>query len=182
MNNLSIRDFYKIYANGDSINIDDLVKMTEEGLLQINDKQVLYSLDEIAKIMNKSKRSITYWIETGKLNVVDSKDNRLVTADELDRLIKSTPIQKSSRCIYVKANNIDEVNKFVKEVSEKLDINKYRSRIFIDISGEDGLEELFNYMIEKGYIEVYSNIDILGLNSHFETIVNVTNSRIITVD
>lgn len=182
MNNLSIRDFYKIYANGDSISIDDLVKMTEEGLLHINDKQTLYSLDEVAKIMNKSKRSITYWIETGKLNVIDIKDNRLVTAEELDRLIKSTPVQKSSRCIYMKANNIDEVNKFVKEVSEKLDINKYRSRIFIDISGEDGLEELFKYMIEKGYIEVYSNIDILSLNSHFETIVNVTNSKIITVN
>ena len=183
MNNLTIKDFYKIYADGnDSISTDKLVQMTEQGLLFINDKQMIYSLDEISKIMNKSKRSITYWIETGKLNVIDVKDNRLVTADELERLIKSTPVQKSNKCIYVKADNIEGVNKFVKEVSDKLDINKYRSRIFIDISGDEGLDGLFAYMLEKGNIEVYSNIDILKLNKYFKNIVNVTNSAIITVE
>ena len=184
MNNLSIKDFYKMHADNGAISVDKLTDMTENGLLTINDKQMIYSIDDIAKILNKTKRALTYWVETGKLNVLKSESgNFIVTNEELHRILKETPVTKSRRCIYVKADDIDSVNKFIKRVTADIDINKYRSRIFVDIDGDEGITELIRYMLESGVsgIEIYSNVDIYKINPYIKSIVSATNSSICIV-
>ena len=47
MNNLSIKDFYKMHAENGVISVDKLADMTEGGLLTINEKQMVYSIDDL---------------------------------------------------------------------------------------------------------------------------------------
>ena len=182
MSNLSIKDFYSIYATDGKITVEELEHMTQSGLININDEQLIYSIDEISKILNKSKRSMTYWIENKKLMTIAVENgSRVVTNKELKRILKETPIQKSKRCIYIKADNIEEVNKYVKEIISGYDIDKYRSRIFIDIEKDEGLEELLSYALEKKGVEIYSNIDLMRENKYIKSILNATNCKLITV-
>lgn len=186
MNNLSIKDFYKMHSDNGAISVDKLTDMTVNGLLTINDKQMIYSIDDVAKILNKTKRALTYWVETGKLNVLKSESgNFIVTDEELHRILKETPVAKNRRCIYVKADDIESVNKFIKRVTADIDINinKYRSRIFVDIDGDEGITELIRYMLESGVsgVEIYSNVDIYKINPYIKSIVVATNSSVCTV-
>ena len=185
MGNLSIRDFYNMYSENGVISVDELVDMTEGGLLTINKKQMVYSIDDLTKILHKSKRALTYWVQVGKLNVINSNgSNFSVTDEELHRILKETPVPKNRRCIYVKANDIESINKFIKKVTADIDINKYRSRIFVDIDGDEGITELIQYMIENGVsgIEIYTNVDIYKINPYIKSIVTATNSSISTVE
>lgn len=182
---LSIKDFYNMHAENGVIPVDKLTDMTTSGLLTINDKQMVYSIDEIAKILNKSRRAITYWVDTGKLNTIKTDSgNLVVSGEELHRVLKETPVPKNRRCIYVREKDIESVNKFIKGVTANIDINKYRSRIFVDIDGDEGITELIRYMLESGVsgIEIYSNVDICKINPYIESIVTATNSSISIVE
>ena len=160
MSNLSILDFYKAYGDIDGgISYKELARMTEEGLLQIRDKQVNFTLDEVASILNKSKRAISYWVQTGRIKPFkpDDSNTAVISAEELDRLIQETSVAKQKQGIYIKADTIEEVNSFVDKVVQQYNLNKYRIRIFVDINGTEGFDEMYRYLLSLTGLTLYTN-------------------------
>ena len=178
---MTIKDFFKLYATDDSISVDDLVKMAEAGLLRINDKQVIYSLEDVANITNRSRRAIYHWVQSGKLDTILFNDIKYVKSEDLQKFLESIPIQKNKTCVYVQGKNIDEINELVSKTIDDLGINKYRTPVYIDIDNStDGLKDLFKFMLDFKNIVVYSNVNFLS-EPVTKAVFDVTGSQLKTI-
>lgn len=176
-----IKDFFKLYATNDNISTDKLVQMVEEGLLRINDKQLIYSLEEVAQITNRSRRAVYHWVQSGKLNTILFNDINYVKSEDLQKFLDLLPIPKNKTCIYVRGKNIDEINALVTKTIEEIGVNKYRTSVYVDIDNNtDGLKDLFKFMLDFKNIVVYSNVDFMQ-DSIAKIVFETTGSQLKTI-
>lgn len=177
---VNIDNFFRKYGSENGVSYEELRRLVEAGTLQIVDEQTVFTMDEVASIVDKTKRTVNNWVESGKMKVYDDGDfSRVVTATELNRLLAELPVKKSHRCIYVKAESMEQARAFINSIKDTIDWDKYRSRSFIDIGGKtDGLLQLVRYMFRMKELEVFSNVDINGISEYLVGIFEATNSKL----
>lgn len=156
-----IRD-YILGIFGENPKVEDIEQAIKSGALRVSkDEDLMYSLSEVAEIFGVDTRTVFRWGQEGKVNITQTEVGKAISSSEISRLYQTLPTPKQNTCIYVlcKDGNVDEVKAKINKLIADLKLNKYRTKVFIDIDGNTAILDLLKFILHNR-CSVFTNSDL----------------------